>query len=60
MYQNKFTNNFGGRNRRPGYGQSRFGGRNNGRRNRSFESRIDVSMFIKKAEPFVKIEDIKY
>ncbi|MDD4785394.1 MAG: DEAD/DEAH box helicase, partial [Candidatus Shapirobacteria bacterium] len=65
MYQNKFTNNFGGRNKaRPSYGQSRFGGRNginrNGsRRNRSFESRIDISMFIKKAEPVIKIEDVQ-
>ena len=69
MYQNKFTNNFGGRNKaRPSYGQSRFGGRNSGgnggnrnggRKNRSFESRIDVSMFIKRAEPVVKIEDVQ-
>jgi ATP-dependent RNA helicase RhlE len=69
MYQNKFTNNFGGRNQsRPSYGQSRFGGRNSGgnggsrnggRKNRSFESRIDISMFIKRAEPIVKIEDVQ-
>ena len=75
MYQNKFTNSFGGRNKaRPNYGQSRFGGRDNagggrstggrsfgsksgGRRNRSFESHIDESMFIRKACPIIKIEE---
>jgi superfamily II DNA/RNA helicase len=62
MYQNKFTNNFGARSQqRPNSGQSRFGGRSNyhggGRKNRSFESQIDVSMFIRKAEPVIKIED---
>lgn len=74
MYQNKFTNNFGGKlNKRPNSGRTKFGGRSNagnggnrflgsrngGNRNRSFESRIDVSMFIQKAEPMVKIEDAK-
>jgi len=62
MYQNKFTNNFGGRNKtRSSYSQNRFGGRNrnSGRKKRSFESRIDISMFIKKAEPIIKIEDVQ-
>jgi len=63
MYQNKFTNNFGGKTQqRPNSGRTRFGGRSNrggGNRNRSFESRIDVSMFIQKAEPMIKIEDAK-
>ncbi len=69
MYQNKFTNNFGGGNRRQrpnnnshksfGGNSRRFGGsRNGGQRNRSFESRIDISMFIKKAEPVIKIEEV--
>lgn len=63
MYQNKFTNNFGGKTQqRPNSGRTRFGGRSNhggGRKNRSFESQIDVSMFIQKAEPMIKIEDAK-
>jgi len=74
MYQNKFTNNFGGKTQqRPNSGRTKFGGRSNagnggnrfvgsrngGRKNRSFETRIDVSMFIKKAEPMVKIEDVQ-
>jgi len=78
MYQNKFTNNFGGKTQqRPSFGRnnfsnrnagsngsSRFGGRGapnrfGGQRKRSFESRIDISMFIKKAEPVVKIEDVQ-
>lgn len=45
MYRNRFNNHFGGR--------KRFGGP----RKRSFESKIDVSMFIKKAEPIIKIEE---
>ncbi|MDD4026618.1 MAG: DEAD/DEAH box helicase [Candidatus Shapirobacteria bacterium] len=72
MYQNKFTNNFGARSRQKSNGnQIRFGGRSNfsprngnsgsrfgGRKNRSFESRIDTSMFIRRAEPVIKIEDV--
>ena len=54
MYQNKFSNRFGGGNKRRG-APNRFGGQ----RKRSFESRIDISMFIKKAEPVVKIEDVQ-
>jgi superfamily II DNA/RNA helicase len=72
MYQNKFTNHFGGKTQqRPSFGRnnfsnrssggnggSRFGGsRNGGHKNRSFESRIDESMFIRKAEPIIKIEE---
>jgi superfamily II DNA/RNA helicase len=89
MYQNKFTNSFGGNRSRPnnsshrsfggnssgnsggvsrnagGFsrnsgGVSRNGGgfsRNGGRKNRSFESNIDTSMFIKKACPVLKIEE---
>lgn len=62
MYQNKFTNHFGGkRTQRPSFGRNKFSNRNHGggRKNRGFESRIDVSMFIRKAEPIVKIEDAK-
>ncbi|MDD2482789.1 MAG: DEAD/DEAH box helicase [Candidatus Shapirobacteria bacterium] len=75
MYQNKFTNNIGGRTQqRPSFGRNNFSSRNSGGngggrfgggnrsgggRNRSFESRIDISMFIKKAEPMVKIEDVQ-
>jgi len=80
MYQNKFTNNVGGRSQRPTFGRnnfsnrnagsnsggSRFGGggrfggsQNGGRKNRAFETRIDESMFIKRAEPVVKIEDVQ-
>jgi len=87
MYQNKFTNNVGGRTQqRPSFGRnnfsnrsagsnsggsrfgggnsgggSRFGGgsRSGGRKNRAFETRIDESMFIKRAEPMVKIEDVQ-
>lgn len=75
MYQNKFTNNVGGKSRqRPSFGRNnfsnrssggnggnRFGGgnRNGGRRNRSFASQINESMFIQKAEPMVKIEDVQ-
>jgi ATP-dependent RNA helicase RhlE len=70
MYQSKFTNRFGGGNRRQrpnnnshrrfGGKPNRFGGspRRGGRKNRSFESKIDISMFIKKAEPIVKIEEV--
>jgi len=72
MYQNKFTNNFGGKTQqRPNSGRTKFGGRSNagnggnrfignrngGRKNRSFESQIDTSMFIRKACPIIKIED---
>ncbi len=72
MYQNKFTNNFGGRNQRPTFGRNKFsnrsagsngggnrfgGNRNGGRKNRSFESQINESMFIRKACPIIKIED---
>ena len=89
MYQNKFTNNFGGKTQqRPNSGRTKFGGRNNagrssgysnrdgnaggrsfggnqsfggsrngGRKNRSFETQIETSMFIRKACPIVKIED---
>jgi len=64
MYQNKFTNHFGGKTQqRPSFGRNKFSSRNRngngGRKKRSFESRIDVSMFIQKAEPMVKIEDAK-
>ncbi len=58
MYQNKFTNRFGGKTQqRPNSGRTRFGRRNSGRRGRSFESKIDNSMFIKKACPVLKIEE---
>lgn len=62
MYQNKFTNKFGGRNQRPTFGRNKFSNRSagrfgGGRKNRVFETRIDESMFIKRAEPVVKIEE---
>jgi len=64
MYQNKFTNHFGGRNQqRPNFGRNKFSNRNRnsngGRKNRGFETNIDISMFIQKAEPMVKIADFE-